>query len=395
MYLIPLKRKISRIEIDKKEALTLFPKKIIKVLEVLSQEKNMIVKGGFAKAILGQILKNEGKIKKNRALENEKDELPDIDLILTFTGTKNKSLPALTQKAEQLAEKLKAIGFELSNRDIELIKGSPNNEGMIKRILESRDVTINEMVLIPQEKGGYWLLYHTDKALRDTISAVGVITINSANVRHYDYGRIRASYYGMTRLIRFLTEGKVKYIYLPKWWIERTKEKAKEENRLNLGLYGTILAQRYKDFSKLQKRFMNILNDLSLTELKDFKDYENEQSQWFKLKTGKKFEVDKTTTFEEVQRQQTEKKERHMGVKQRRKQLQTSCSHFIESFECVYCPENCKIKHCPKCNKLEVAPKKLEKPVGLYQLPCNRSFINSDFYWGKDAFYPKLPEDKS
>jgi len=395
MYLIPLKRKISRIEIDKKEALTLFPKKIIKVLEVLSQEKNMIVKGGFAKAILGQILKNEGKIKKNRALENEKDELPDIDLILTFTGTKNKSLPALTQKAEQLAEKLKAIGFELSNRDIELIKGSPNNEGMIKRILESRDVTINEMVLIPQEKGGYWLLYHTDKALRDTISAVGVITINSANVRHYDYGRIRASYYGMTRLIRFLTEGKVKYIYLPKWWIERTKEKAKEENRLNLGLYGTILAQRYKDSSKLQKRFMTILNDLGLTSIKDFKDYEKEQSQWFESKIGKKFEANETIAFEELQKQHAEKKERHMGVKQRRKQLQVSCSHFIESLECTYCPENCKIKHCSKCNKLEVTPKKSEKPVGLYQLPCNRSFINSDFYWGKDAFYPKLPENKS
>ncbi|MCP6717930.1 MAG: hypothetical protein KJI70_00065 [Patescibacteria group bacterium] len=395
MYLLPLKRKISRIEIDKKESLSLFPKKIIKVLEVLSQEKNMIIKGGFAKAILGQILKNEGKIKKNMALENEKDELPDIDLILTFTGTKNKSLPALTQKTKQLTEKLKTIEFELNNRDIELIKGTPENERMIRRILESRDITINEIVLVPKEKGGYWVLYHTDKALRDTISAVGVITLNSPNNRYFDYGRIRASFYGLTRLIRFLTEGKVKYIYLPSWWIERTKKKAKEENKLNLGLYGTILAQKYKNSLKLQKRFMTILNDLGLTSIKNFKDYEKEQSQWFESKIGKKFEVDKTTAFEEVQKQYAEKKERYMGVKQRRKQLQTSCSHFIESFKCIYCPENCKIKYCSKCKKLEVTPKKSEKPVGLYQLPCNKSFVNSDFYWKKDAFYPKLPEKKS
>ena len=393
MHLIPLNRKILEIEIDKKEASKLFPKKIIKVLEVLAQEKNMIVKGGFAKAVLGQILKNEGKIKKNRDLENEWDVLPDIDLILTFTGTKNKSLPALTQKVKQLIEKLKAVGFELNNRDIELIKGNPEDKRMIKRILESRDMTINETVLMPKEGGGYWLLYHTTKAIRDTIDSIGIITVNSVNVRYYDYGRMRVSYYGLTRLLRSLAEGKVKHIYLPDWWIERTKEKAKQENRPNLGLYGTILAERYVGSLKIQKRFMNILNDLSLTELENFQDYRTKQADWFYSYTGNKFILDKEISFEQVQKQSSEKKQRYSGLKQQRKIKQASCSHFVESFICTYCPEQCKIKHCEKCNKLEIIPKKLSEPIGLNQLPCNRAFIESELYWGKKAFYPKTSSE--
>ncbi len=137
MHTIPLKRKISRIEIVQEEMTKLLPKKIIKVLEILAPTKNIIIKGGFARAVLGQILKNEEKIEKNRAIENAWEKPLDIDLILTFTGTKKKNLPLLNEKVIELKEKLHKTGFELSGRDIELIKGGLGNERMVRKILET------------------------------------------------------------------------------------------------------------------------------------------------------------------------------------------------------------------------------------------------------------------
>ena len=275
MHAIPLKRKISRIEIVQEEMMKLLPKKIIKVLEVLAPTKNIIIKGGFAKTILGQILKNEKKIEKNRALDNAWEKPLDIDLILTFTDTKKKSLPSLNEKVIELKEKLQKTGFELSGRDIELIKGVSNNRETVRKILETREMTINEVILVPEQKR--WFLYHTDEAHRDTINSVAMLTVNNPPTVRYDYGRLITSPYGTIRLIRFFIEEKVETIYLPRWWIERNNKEAEKTNRPKLSSYGLILAERYAEFPKLQTKLIKILNEFELTNVSDFNEYKKEQ----------------------------------------------------------------------------------------------------------------------
>ncbi len=389
MHLIPLKRKISRIEIDEKEMMKLLPKKIIKVLEVLAPTKNIIIKGGFAKAILGQILKNEKKIKKNRAIENAWEKPLDIDLILTFTGTKKKNLTLLNEKVIELKEKLKKTGFELSSRDIELIKGGLNNERTIRKILETREMTINEVILVPEEK--QWFLYHTDKAHRDTINSVAMLTVNNPPTVRYDYGRLITSPYGTIRLIRFFIEEKVETIYLPRWWIERNNKEAEKASRPKLASYGLILVERYAEFPKLQTKLMKILNEFELTNANNFDEYKKEQEILFQKYSGKKFKLIKETSFEQLQRALSKKQEQQMSRRRERKELRTACSHFVESFICSHCDQACTIKYCVKCSKIEITPKKEKKPLHIYELFCNKRFITADPYWDKQGFFPEFP----
>ncbi|XOB40967.1 MAG: hypothetical protein ACKKMW_02775 [Candidatus Nealsonbacteria bacterium] len=390
MYVVPLNRKISKIEINEKEMARLMPENIAKVFGILAQTKNILIKGGLARAVLSQILKNEEKIEKNRALDNAWEKPSDIDLILSFIGTKRKNLPLLNRKIIGLIEKLKKTGFELNNRDIELIKGSFKNEKIIRKILETRDITINEVALVPEERS--WLLYYTDKAHRDLINSVAMLTINNPSTIRYDYGRLVASPYGIIRLTRFLIEDKVKNIYLPNWWIERNNQEAKKTGRPKLGSYGLLLAERYVNASKLQSKLIKILNLFKLTDSKDFNQYKKEQKQSFKKYSGQEFQLRPETSFEELQKALTKKSERHTDRRRERKELRTVCSHFIESFICTRCHKECKIKYCIKCNKIEIIPKKEKKAAHLYYLFCNETFIKADRYWDKQGFYPQFPD---
>jgi len=389
MHTIPLKRKISRIEIDEKEMMKLLPKKIIKVLEVLAPTKNIIIKGGFARAVLGQILKNEKKIEKNRAIENAWEKPLDIDLIFTFTGTKRKNLPHLNNKVIELKEIIKKTGFELSGRDIELIKGGLDNEKMIRRILETREMTINEVILMPEEK--QWFLYHTDKAHRDLINSVAILTVNNPSTVRYDYGRLMASPYGITRLIRFFIEEKVETTYLPRWWIERNNKEAEKRGRSKLGSYSLILAERYIEFPKLQSKLMKILNEFELTNANDFNEYKKEQEISFKKYSGEEFRLTKGTSFEQLQTALSRKQEQQTNRRRERRDLRATCSHFIKSFTCARCDQECAIKYCIKCNKMEITPKKEKNPFHLYELFCNKTFITADRYWDEQGFYPEFP----
>lgn len=390
MHAIPLKRKISRVEIDEKEMMKLLPKKIIKVLEVLAPIKNIIIKGGFAKTILGQILKNEKKIKKNRAIENAWEKPLDIDLILTFAGTKKKNLPFLNEKVIELKEKLQKTGFELSGRDIELIKGTLNDKGTVRKILETREMTMNEVILAPEQK--QWFLYHTDKAHRDIINSVAMLTVNNPPTVRYDYGRLITSPYGTVRLMRFFIEEKVETIYLPRWWIERNNKEAEKTNRPKLSSYGLILAERYTEFPKLQTKLIKILNEFELTNANDFNEYKKEQEILFQKYSGKKFELTKETSFEQLQTALLKKQERQTDRRRERKKLRTACSHFVESFICTRCHKECKIKYCIKCNKIEIIPKKTKTAAHLYHVFCNETFIKADRYWDKQGFYPEFPD---
>lgn len=390
MYVVPLNRKISKIEINEKEMARLMPENIAKVFGILAQIKNILIKGGLARAVLSQILKNEKRVEKNRALDNAWEKPSDIDLILSFIGTKRKNLPLLNKKVINLIEKLEKTGFELNNRDIELIKGSFKNEKVIRKILETRDITINEVALIPEEKR--WLLYYTDKAHRDLVNSVAMLTINNPSTIRYDYGRLVASPYGIIRLTRFLIEEKVKNIYLPNWWAERNNQEAEKSGRPKLGSYGLLLAERYVNTPKLQSELIRIFNHFKLTDSKDFNQYKKEQKQSFKKYSGKDFQLRPETSFEELQKALTKKSERHTDRRRERKELRTVCSHFIKSFICTRCHKECKIKYCIKCNKIEIIPKKEKKAAHLYYLFCNKTFIKADRYWDKQGFYPQFPD---
>ncbi len=390
MHTIPLKRKISRIEIVQEEMTKLLPKKIIKVLEILAPTRNIIIKGGFAKTILGQILKNEKKIEKNRALDNAWEKPLDIDLIITFIGTKKKNLPFLNEKVIELKEKLQRTGFELSGRDIELVKGASDNRETIRKILETREMTINEVILVPEQKR--WFLYHTDEAHRDTINSVAMLTVNNPPTVRYDYGRLITSPYGTIRLIRFFIEEKVESIYLPRWWIERNNKEAKKMSRPKLSSYGLILAERYAEFPKLQTKLIKILNEFELTNASDFNEYKKEEEILFQKYSGKKFELAKETSFKQLQTALLKKQERQTDRRRERKKLRTVCSHFVESFTCTRCHKECKIKYCAKCNKIEIVPKETKTAAHLYYVFCNETFIKADRYWDKQGFYPEFPD---
>lgn len=362
------------------------PGEIGRVIEILSKE-NVGVMGGFAKILLGEILIAQGKIKENLAL-GYKSEV-DLDLVMPFSGSRRKSIDKISEKIKILQEKLSAIGVNVDEEDVRLFKGNFRDRKSLKRFLESFDLTMNELIFIPSQLA----LFLTDKCLRDTINGVGILSANHPGTLRRDYGRIIASPRGMARLIRFLVEGKVRSIYLPRWWIESNKEEAKRLRKGVLGTYGLLLIERYKENEFLQAKFMKILNDLSITNLRNFDLFKKEQLSLFEAERGEKFEV-KKRTFKEIQEEMLKKEEAREIQRKEAKKEREGCSHKEKKvFTCDFCNWRCKIEKCLNCDWCKITPKGSSEPFPLDSIFCNKNFIKANVYWDKNGFFSNFSQN--
>jgi len=350
------------------------------VFNILAKE-NIAIKGGFAKIILGEILKSEGIIKENLALGFKGKT--DLDLLITSPELKKENLDLMAKKIGNLKEKFSKLDINLDEEDVELKEGDLKDIKFITKFLESRDLTINEVIFLP----GLRTLFFTDKCLRDTTNAVGILAANKPETTKRDCGRLSASFYGMTRLIRFLVEKKVKSIYLPNWWVRSNKQESDESKRGILEAYNLILIERYKDNESLQYRFMKIMNGLSITNLKDFEKFKKQQEMLFEISRGKKFLL-KERSFKEAQEESLSEKEKREKIESEAIKKKKTCSHGKKiKFICNHCAWRCVIMKCLSCNLIEIIPQGKSTPFPLDDLFCNKNFINADVYWDKNGFF--------
>ena len=376
-----LKRRIYTLDCSFLQEL---PGKIGKVIEILAKE-NFGIKGGIAKIIFGEILKSKEKLKENLAL-GYKSEV-DLDLVIGFSGSRRKNIDKMAKEIWDLKEKLLEVEIFLDEEDVEAKRGSLRSEEFIRKFLECRDLTINEVLLIPSEGK----IYFTDECLRDTVNSVGILSANHPGTLKRNCGRLIASPRGMVRLIRFLTEGKVKSIYLPNLGIQLVKEEAENKKGAVLGAYGLILIDRYKENETLQSRLMKILNDLSITNLKNFETFKKEEELLFEVSREEKFSL-KKKSFKEVQEEISQKEEMKQRTKRELKEKRQFCSHQNKTeFICTRCQWNCKINKCLDCDWVEIIPKDSETSLLLDEIFCNKSYIKADVYWDKDGFFPNFP----
>lgn len=370
------------------------PEQIKSVLYSLSDEEYIAVKGGLAKAVLAQSLISKGKIRRNLALDNTSGKL-DLDLVVTFVGTRQKNIDELNEKVTELTEKLKTV-IQLKPEDVETFRGNlETDEKTLMRFLETRDMTFNEVVLIPRRDK--WVLAYTDKCYRDTINAAAILSANGKGTMRYDYGRMVAGPYGICRMIRFLVEGKVGSIYLPKWWIERNNQEARRLNKENLGVYGMILTERYREEPKLQYTLMSILYRSELTDLKDFGIFRKEQEVFFKLqRNNEEFSFNHSRTFTQIQEHLIEKEEMRKISQSERKKAREKCKHkTMEKLKWSYrnrkYTQEYRIEKCTACSKVSVIPYGLQEPVWLNRLPYNIDLKRANVYHDPSGFFPHSP----
>ncbi len=159
---------------------------IEKVIKIFAEE-GIEIMGGVAKILLGEILKNQGKIKENLAF-GYKSEV-DLDIVISFWESRRESIDKIAEKIKNLKEKLSGTGFNVDEEDVRIFKGNFENLKFIKKFLEDYDITINELVFVPRQM----TLFLTDKCLRDTIKGVGILSANHRGTLRRDYGRIIAS----------------------------------------------------------------------------------------------------------------------------------------------------------------------------------------------------------
>ncbi len=372
------------------------PEKIRGALHLLSDEEYLGVKGGFAKVVLNELLIKKRKIKHNLALKNRANEM-DLDLVITFAGTKKKNLDRLTERYESLSEKLISLGICLKPQDVETFRGNlSSDEKTLGSFLESRDLTINEVILIPRADKE-WVLAYTDKCYRDTINEVGILSANGKGTMRYDYGRMVAGPYGICRLIKFLIEEKVRSIYLPRWWIDRNNAEARRLNKENLGVYGMILTERYREEPKLQYALMSILYRSELTDLKDFGIFRKEQEVFFKLqRNNEEFSFNHSRTFTQIQEHLIEKEEVRKISQSERKKAREKCKHkTMEKLKWSYRNQKYTreymIEKCTACSKVSVIPYGLQEPVWLNRLPYNIDLKRANVYHDPSGFFPHSP----
>ena len=351
------------------------------VFRATAEENYFGIKGGYAKAVLRCILRQQGKY-----VGDEQSGKMDLDIVLTFTGSRAKNIEMLSKRVTAISEMFSEINTLVCPEDVEVIKGNLNNPKVIQNFMECRDMTLNEVILVPQGDN-IWKLYWTDKCQRDTIQKVGILSANGKGTVRIDSGRMIAAPAGITRLLRFLIERKVERIYLPDWWIRLNNREAKRLKKENLGVYGLILGQRYLNSSELQKRMMIILNKLGITDIKSFEQYMTEQRTFFKLWTGNDFELNPNRSFEEIQKHLSEKNENGENARKEYRDAREDCDHEVITTTCTHCSKNCIIKKCKKCTTFEVFYRDSSEPLLPRSLLCNYNFREAKFYWDKEGFF--------
>jgi len=353
--------KIYKAEMD----LSIVPEIAREVLKRLGQERNLAIKGGLARLVLLHNMINVGKYIDRKRMEIE-DKIHDIDIIVLHSQPLAKSRDYLLEKETALKEMLSSVISEkeirFDGRDIEPVRGSFKDEckktKTLAKILRSRDLTFNEVVLVPENEK--WIAYYTPRCWRDLINGIGMLTSGGWKTIRYDAGRMVPSNYGFFRLLRFWVEGRVTKIWLPSWMI---KVHLEEMNRLqkkgllpegaNLGRYGRIIAEEYRDAEpQLRQRWIRALNYLGFTDLPSFELFAKEQELLDTFKY-QEFSFKEEVSLSEVIDKMLEERRQKEKDRRERKSKMMSCEHKFIEINCNGCPQRCKIKKCVFCNYVE------------------------------------------
>lgn len=354
------------------------PESVRKVLDKLRDERGVIIKGGAARLVLLEMLVRQGKKINPERLEIER-EIKDLDIILIHPDTLPKSKEFLLQREQEIRNTLgDAIksSLVLMGQDIEPVRGRIDKEGKIseettKKILNGRDLTINEVVLSSED--GVWWMYYTTRCWRDIISGVGMLNAKDAKTTRRDLGRIVPSNRGFYRLFRFWVEGKVEKVWLPKYQrivhlLEMARRQALKELPLgaNLGRYSLVIANKYKD-SDLQtkRRWMTVFRKLGFTDLGSWEIFVQEQQLLDALKNSD-FEFESELPFEQIIDRMIAERAQRQEARHQRKATRNECQHQFETIACEGCSVRCLIQKCQKCTRYILS---------VQELPCNKIFI--------------------
>lgn len=380
-------RKIMKAIIDANE----LPDFAARALTALCGEEGLMIKGGCAKAVLEWFLMKNGKIPLTKSLKALMDNETDLDIIFIFRAAEEKD--KLKNKFNSLKEKLAGAKIELKANDIELVRNKKflSEEKIVEKIFGTRDLTINEVLLLPAAEKGKWALYCSDVCLRDTLNGVGIITGNTKATVWYNYGRLVPTNYGLFRILRILIERKVKKIYLPQWWVDVNLEEAKKKGHTKFGAYGAILGRRYIDKPRQQETMMKYLYDLGIEkDITRFDEYIKEQEAEFQNQSNFSFEMKEDFSFEDMLEHSQKKEEKRLHSRQERKKIREECDHYIEKMACNHCRMSCQINYCIKCKFVQVIPGGQDKEADSFRyLLCNYNWRHASVYWDKNGFFPR------
>ena len=371
-----------------RETLGKLPEAVQDSLSTLVTEPNLAIKGGVARLVLLQHLIGQRKEIHPFRFRTEQN-VKDLDMIIFHKNSLPKEKEELVQRVTELKDSLAGIPIPVQNRDFEAMKGNPGN---IKKILNSRDLTINQTVLVPDITKETWHLCYTKNCWRDILRGIGMLTPNGVKLIRYDWGRMLPTNYGFLRLLRFWVEGKVEQIYLPDWWlsthfkeIDRLHEEGKVPLEFYLGRYSLILVNQYANADwQIKERWMRVLTKLGFTDLYDFDKFAQEQNILLQIR-DQIFNFEEERPFGQIIDRIIQEREQRQKARQSRKQGRQECQHQFTTLTCQGCNFFCKIQRC-KCGQII-------KPTEPRDLPCNWIFKISN--WSKNPAslrrFPKKP----
>jgi hypothetical protein len=357
------------------------PEPVREVLERLKETKGLVIKGGLARLALLEMLIKQGKRINSRRLEIERN-IKDLDIILIHYNTLPQSRDFLLQKEQEVRKKLEKITLLLRGQDIEPVRGKIDEEGnseekTIRKILGTRDLTINEIVLVPENKE--WQMCYTKRCWRDAIRGIGMLNARDSKTTRMDLGRIVPSNRGFYRLFRFWVEGKVEMIWLPEWQrvahlLEMARRQLLKELPLgaNLGRYSLVIGNNYRDADvQTKRRWMIVLRRLGFTDLGDWETFVKEQNLLDELRNGD-FEFESELPFEEIIDRLIAERAQRQEAREQRRAKRDQCEHQFESLTCEGCPIRCVIQKCQKCTRYLLDPR-------IKTLPCNEIFLSGNW----------------
>ncbi|MCD6550362.1 hypothetical protein J7K24_02340 [bacterium] len=358
----------------------ILPDKIKAILDALIKEKNLAIKGGVARTVLLYYMKQGRKRINEKRLEIEKD-LSDIDVIVLHSQSLARSKEYLIQREEILREVLSEFiseGIRFDGRDIEPVRGSllrpEYKQKTLTKILRTRDLTINEVVLIPESN--YWTAYFSKRCWRDLLCSIGMLTSGGWKTIRYDAGRMIPTNYGFYRLLKFWVEKKVGRIWLPKWMIEVHLKEIERRNTVegaSLGRYSRVIVNQYRNSSpQIKKRWMRALRYLGFTDLESFEIFAKEQELLDALQNQEEFLFEENVSlFQMIEKTLHERKKKQKDREERKKRMKR-CLHKFSVIQCNGCERRCRINKCLYCDYVEKR--------GEFQ--CNEIFRTGD--WCRD-----------
>lgn len=364
---------VYRIKLD---CLPPLPPEVRKILEIIleeDKEESIIIKGGIARLVLLENMIERTKIKNQRERMQSERRVNDMDIIVLHRETLLKSAELLKQIVNRIRSKLLSSGIYLDPEDIEPIKINGGMDKTINRIVYSRDMTINQVVMKYENEN--WILYYTPQCYRHLKSAIGMLGAEGKGTLRLDVGRKVPTPYGLFRMLKFWVEGKILSLRFPAWMLEVYKEELKRTKGIfPMGAYGAMIAEKYSSDPEKQRNLLIALKTLGLTNLENFDQFSKQQHELFQEKTGKVFKF-QTRSFEDILENIMDKRQKKVENIIERKNEREGCAHEFDKFVCGGCKMHCNFQKCKNCTAHHQIQTEIELPCNVAIKAGNENFL--------------------